>query len=296
MNILMTGATGFIGSHLIGQLDAQGHSLIVLVHKYLPKLDKSRSIYQFDEIADDEVIDCVINLAGLPIDRRWTNRYKEKLFASRIDTTTKLVNFIKSRSIKPELFINASAIGYYGSQQDNVIDESASPVDCFTHKLCASWEQTVMPLADLGVRVCITRLGVVLGSGGLLKKLLPVFRAALGGQLGNGEQYFCWVHIKDVLRCFEFLIGNNDAQGVYNLVSPNPVTNRIFTTTLASAVKRPALFAMPSWLISILFGEMGRELLLGNYQVIPCRLQQQGFSFQYQTIDAALKDIIDEHA
>tara|TARA_R110002110_G_scaffold119309_2_gene293733 strand:- start:17602 stop:18483 length:882 start_codon:yes stop_codon:yes gene_type:complete len=292
MNILITGGTGFIGSALTKALVNRGDSVCILSRNKSKVMQGIESFENISEINKNTDLDAIINLAGAPIDKRWTQSYKKKLLGSRITTTQNIITLIKKLKNKPKILISASAIGYYGNQGDVIIDEDAEPNDEFTHKLCQQWESEARKAELEGVNVCITRLGVVLGKdNGALKKMLPAFKMAIGGRLGSGQQYFSWVHIDDVISAFLFLLENNK-NSTYNLSAPNPVTNSTFTKSLGKQLNRPTILPMPGFIIRILFGEMGQKLLLNGQRVIPQKLQDEGFNFKYPVIESALKDIL----
>jgi len=293
MNVLITGGTGFIGNRLVESLIDKGCDVTVLTRDKTKVANGIKAILDTNEIKTNEKIDVIINLAGASINKKWSDKYKKELIDSRVDTTKNIVSLIKRLKKKPELLISASAIGYYGSQGDAVLDEESQPKNEFTYQLCRKWETQALKAEKLGVRVCITRLGVVLGkNGGALKQMTPPFKMCLGGKIGSGRQYFSWVHIDDVISAFMFLIKNKEQSGTYNLTAPCPVTNSKFTTTLGNCLKRPTLFPMPSFVVKILFGEMGETLLLKGQRVLPKKLKEAGFKFQYSTIEDALQDII----
>ena len=293
--IMITGASGFIGRALCRRLQGHDYSLICLTrnatkNKHL--CSKALWIDNLHNIHEDKPIDIVINLAGAPIAKgRWTEQVKAELLSSRIGTTERLYEFFKLRPIKPDLFISASAIGYYGPNKDDVLNEQSAPVDCFSHQLCHQWEATAKKFSQLSTTVCLLRLGIVLDrDGGALQSMLPAFQLGLGGPLGSGEQWMSWVHRQDVVRLIHFCIENN-LEGAINAVAPNPVTNREFSKALAKAISRPSLLRTPAWVMELLFGEMAKELLLSSQKVLPEKAQEIGFEFKYPILESALKEI-----
>lgn len=291
----MTGGTGFVGSQLTKFFAQQNHSIIILSRQKLAATKSTRYIKSTKELSAEEKIDIIINMAGSPIDRRWTDSYKKTLINSRLETTKEIISLIGSLKHKPELFISASAIGYYGSRNDSYLDETSEYIDDFTHELCAQWEKEALKAEEYGVRTCIARLGVVLSQdGGALKKMLPAFKFGLGGNIGAGEQFFSWIHIKDVLSAFNFFVINKEQKGIYNLTSPNPITNKEFTKQLSKELNRPAFFHLPYFLVKLIFGEMGESLLLNGAYIYPKKLLDNNFKFQYETIEYALKNILSE--
>lgn len=289
MHILFTGGTGFVGTALVNALLAQGHTLTVLVHHSIPSDERVKTIKHFSELSDDTQIDVIINLAGAPISQRWTKRVKKNLFESRIKITRALYTLVNRLRHKPKALINASAVGFYGAQGDAVLDETAKPHLELTHALCEQWERNARRLERLGLRVCVARLGVVLGAeGGALPKLLPAFNFGLGGKLGTGRQYFSWVALDDAIEAFLQCIQDESMSGVYNFTAPQPVTNAEFTHTLGRLLHKPTFCTVPSFVVKLLFGEMGETLLLKGNRVVPKRLLAKGFKFQYPTLETAL--------
>lgn len=292
MNILITGGTGFIGSALTKFFIQKGY-LTTILSRNCPALSSVRIIKSIEQINVDEKIDIIINLAGAPINKKWTNSYKEVLIDSRLEITKNLILLITSLKTKPNLLISASAIGYYGNQSNNYIDENSLYINDFTHKLCNLWELEAKKAEKLGVRTCITRLGVVLGkNGGALEEMLPIFRLGLGAKIGSGKQFFSWVHIDDVIGAFNFLIKDKTQKGIYNLTSPNPVTNYRFTKELGKMINRPTVLTIPKFVIKMIFGEMGDKLLLNGSAVYPKKLLDSGYEFQFKTIEASLENIL----
>ena len=211
--VLITGASGFIGRALCRELERSGYSLICLTrHKgqNQQRYPQALWIEDLDKITEEQSIDIIINLAGTPIaKRRWSKKVKAEIQSSRIDFTETLFKFFSSRPAKPAVLINGSAIGYYGPNEHDAMNEQSSPVDCFSHQLCAQWETAAMKFTQLGTHVCLLRLGIVLDrDGGALQSMLPAFRMGLGGPLGNGKQWMSWIHRQDVVRLIHFCIDN----------------------------------------------------------------------------------------
>jgi hypothetical protein len=289
---MITGGTGFIGSALSKFFIQKGY-LTTILSRHCPALSSVRIIKSIEQINVDEKIDIIINLAGAPINKKWTNSYKEVLIDSRLEITKNLILLIKSLKTKPNLLISASAIGYYGNQSNNYIDENSLYINDFTHKLCNLWELEAKKAEKLGVRTCITRLGVVLGkNGGALEEMLPIFRLGLGAKIGSGKQFFSWVHIDDIIGAFNFLIKDKTQKEIYNLTSPNPVTNYRFTKELGKMINRPTVLTIPKFVIKMIFGEMGDKLLLNGSAVYPKKLLDSGYEFQFKTIEASLENIL----
>ena len=290
MNILMTGGTGFIGTQLSEYLINRGFTITVLTRNSQANKKDIEFVTSLNDIHPEKSFHAVINLAGASISNRWSKSYKTKLINSRVALTKNLVEFISAMKVKPTCLISASAIGYYGSQSSNPLDEASSPNKEFTHELCRAWEEAAQPVKDAGVRLCIMRIGIVLGQGGALKKMLPAFRLGLGGPIGSGEQYMSWIQIKDLLRIIEKLVSDDSFEGVYNATAPNPVTNKEFSIALGKALSRPAIFPMPAFMVKLLFGEMGDRLLLKGQNVLPGKLLSEGFDFNFKEINSALAE------
>ncbi len=295
---LITGGTGLIGSALAGRMYADGHQLTILSRhperhrKHFPA-DRIQLVADLHDMDKHVRLDGIINLAGSGIaDRRWSETQKQKLLQSRLLTTRNVVSFIAKLEHKPAVMISGSAIGYYGSQDDKALAEDAEPHREFTHELCRQWEEEAEPVTSLGVRLCLIRTGIVLARhGGTLKKLLPAYYLCLGGPLGSGRQMMSWIHLQDQINAIYFLLANQSCSGPYNLCSPQAVSNREFSTALGKAIGRPAIMPLPAFVIRLLFGEMGKTLLLQGQRVVPRRLLTAGFSFEFATLEAAFADI-----
>lgn len=295
MQILITGATGFIGHQLVQRLDehqltllsrnvSRAKALLGTQHQYLGTLDSLDNLDDFD---------AVINLAGESVtNKRWSTKQKETLCQSRWLLTQTLVDKIKSSNSPPSVLINGSAIGIYGRQDDQRINEDFCHFHPeFSHKLCARWEEIALRAQSSTTRVCILRTGIVLGNGGALAKMLPPFKWGLGGRMANGHQGMSWIHIDDMVDGTLFLLNQQECEGIYNLTAPNPVSNQEFTQALASVLHMPAIFPMPGFIISLLFGEMGELFRYGQF-VVPEKLQQQGFRFHHPELRKALENVI----
>ena len=292
MNYLITGGTGFVGKNFIKSLDLTKDKVIILSRKQ-QTIAGCKVITNLGELPIDTRIDVVINLAGSRIDRRWSPKVKEDLLSSRLSTTKSLVAFIAKQSTKPQVFIQSSAIGYYGDYNNQTITETTEPKASFTNQICAEWEKLAKQVVDLGVRLCITRFAVVLGkNGGFIEKVYLPFKFGLGGRLGNGQQAFSWIHIDDVIAGMKFLINNENCSGAYNFASPAAVTNAELTKKLGKAFGMPTLFTMPTLVVKLLFGEMGEELLLKGNRFMPDNLRNAGFEFKYPELENALADIL----
>jgi uncharacterized protein (TIGR01777 family) len=300
MNILVTGGTGFIGRPLCSFLQNAGHKLVIQtrtpesINKANPRAN-IKTIYQLSQLSNNDKFDVVINLAGEPIaDKRWSKKQKQEILRSRIDKTEELIQFFQQANNKPAVFISGSAIGYYGlAQSDNEINEHGNPDNSFSSQLCQQWELSAQQAEKLGIRTCLLRTGIVLGkNGGALKKMLPPFKLGLGGKIGSGTQWMPWIHIDDMIGLIDLCINNKDISGAINCTAPNPVTNSTFTKTLAAAINRPTIFPMPAFVIKLLMGQMGEELLLNGKKVVPQKALDFGYQFKYQNIEKALAAIV----
>lgn len=297
MKILITGGTGFIGRRLVAHLKVahevvvltrQGSAAYELLGHDITLLD---SLDRLDHLND---VDIVINLAGEPIAAgRWSDACKQLLCNSRWLLTEQLVDLVKLSSTPPKLLLNASAIGWYGRQDDTPLDEQCqTPHDEFTHRLCQQWEQLALQARSPQTRVCILRIGLVLGmEGGALPRMLPPYRLGLGGPMGSGSQVMSWIHVQDLVRAMLFLIEHGECDGIFNGTAPQPVSNRQFSQALAATLHRPHLFFVPAPLLRLLMGEAA-DLLLTGQRVLPARLQQAGFHFNYPALPEALADLL----
>lgn len=294
MNILISGGTGFIGKSLCKHYLAQGHKVWVWTRspKKVASLNGITAVQQLSELDQVSSIDCVVNLAGAPIlGPWWTKSRKQKLLDSRVLLTEKLVNYLSQRQVVPATFISASAIGFYGLQGDTILAESSDSVPGFPSELCCRWEEAANAMSRAGSRVCIMRLGVVLDkTGGMLPRMVPAFKFALGGRLGSGRQWFSWVHLDDVIHAIDWLMQNSVQTGVFNVVSPEPLSNTDFTKALGVTLNRPTSIPVPAWFLRLLLGEQS-ELLLGSQRVVPERLLKAGFEFTKPTISDALSHL-----
>ncbi len=295
--VLITGGTGFIGSALCANMLDRGYELTVLSRQ---PAEKVRSIcgevcvvHDLESLGSDDGYQAIINLAGEGIaEKRWTEERKQILRESRIDLTNTLTGIISSWKNPPEVMVSGSAVGFYGDQQDKPVTEDTVPHDEFSHRLCRDWENAALAARSLNVRVCLSRTGIVAGpGGGFLQRMLMPFKLGLGGRLGTGEQFMPWIHRTDVVAALIWMLETPEASGAYNVVSPNPVTNREFTRCLASTLRRPAIFPAPAPMLKLALGEMSRLLLTGQ-RAIPERLNNSGFKFRFPTLDNALEDAV----
>ena len=221
MHVLITGGTGFIGCFLVPALVEKNYKITILSRKNNKNTENVSYIQDLEAFSPKEKVDIVINLAGAPISKRWTKAYKKKLVSSRVNITQKIINFCERQTEKPAALISASAIGYYGVSGDAALVETSSAHEEFTHQLCKQWEESAQAVEALGVRLCIARLGIVLGKGGgALKQMLPPFKAGLGGRMGDGQQYMSWIAMADVVAVLLRMIEDASMKGVYNVTAP----------------------------------------------------------------------------
>jgi uncharacterized protein len=297
VNIIITGASGFVGRRLLKALAQRGHSLHVLSRHGGTNLPPGVRISVWDAMKGPPPADAlrdgdaVIHLAGEPVAQRWTAEVKRRIRESRVNGTRNLVEAIANSSRKPAALISASATGFYGSRGDAPLDETSAPGSDFLAGLCVEWEHEAFAAQSLGVRVAAIRTGIALDPrGGALKKMLPPFRFGIGGRLGDGTQWTPWIHLDDLIGIYVFAL-ENSVSGVLNATSPNPVTNADFTRALAKALHRPAIFPVPKPVLKILFGEMA-DVLFHSQRVLPKLTQAAGFQFRYPVIDAALQQLL----
>ena len=285
--IAITGASGLIGTALVGKLKSDGYTVQRLVRRPTVSPEEifwnpAQSEIDLDSLAG---VDAVIHLAGAGVgDKRWTKKYKSEILNSRLLGTTTIANAVSQ--VKPKVFLSSSAIGWYGETGNRAVIESDRGGDDFLAAVCREWEAAADLAGD--VRTVKIRTGLVLDpTGGALGRMLPLFRFGLGGKLGNGKQWWSWITLHDHLRAIEFLMENNQISGAVNLTSPNPVTNQEFTSALARALRRPALFPAPAFALKAALGGFSTEIL-GSKKVLPGVLQDAGFNFDFPHIGPAL--------
>jgi len=299
MKVLVTGATGLVGSALVPVLEAAGHEVFRLTRSQPTLANDITWNPDAGELprAPLEGIETVIHLAGENIAHsRWNARVKERLRRSRVETTRFLCESLNRLQKPPRTLLCASAIGYYGDRGQEILPESAARGTGFLAEMCRDWEAACDPARHNGLRVVNLRIGVVLSpQGGALAKMLPPFRMGLGGIVGSGNQYYSWVALDDVVGAIVHCLAN-PLSGPVNVTAPHPVTNREFTRTLGAVLGRPTIFPLPALAARIVFGEMANDLLLGSARVMPNRLSETGFHFQYPTLDQALRHLLEPAA
>jgi hypothetical protein len=304
MKIVLTGATGFVGVKLVEQLQALKHQIIVLARnaqkadsQFPKELFPNVEIISYDPLKLGDWAEAiagsnaVINLAGEPLAGvRWTDKRKQEIRESRILTTRILVEAIAKADVKPEVLISGSAIGFYGTSLDKSFDEYSDGGQDFLANVCKDWEAAADGVTDLGVRLVKLRTGIVLGMGGAIAKMLPIFQVGGGGKIGTGKQWFSWIHRDDLVSLILFALTNSQIVGVLNGTAPQPVTNDDFTIAFAKAIKRPAFLPVPAAALILLFGE-GAIVLLDGQRVLPQKAKINKFVFNYPDIDSALEQI-----
>ncbi len=294
MKILISGSSGLIGTTATAGLQADGHHVVHLVRSV--KTANAGDV-QWDpmratvDVAGFEGVDVVIHLSGAGIaDGRWTEERKQLLRSSRIDTTRVLVDSLSRLKQKPRTLIVASAIGYYGNRGDEILTESSTNGTDFLALLCRDWEAEASRAAAMGIRTVMLRTGVVLsGKGGALPRMITPFKLAVGGRLGNGQQWMSWIAIEDVLGIIRHAIANEQVSGPVNVVAPSPVRNEEFTRLLAGMLHRPAIFPAPAFVLRLAMGEMADALLLSSDRVKPDRMLAAGYKFRFEILEPALR-------
>ncbi|MCK6557943.1 TIGR01777 family protein [candidate division KSB1 bacterium] len=293
MKVLVTGSTGLIGSAFIKALHAQGHQVVRLVRA---PLASSEPVVKWDPAAGTidtpglEGLDAVVHLAGETIARRWTAARKRSIRESRVAGTRLLAQTLARLQRPPKTLISASAIGYYGDRGDTVLREDSGPGTGFLPETSVAWEQAAQPAAQAGIRVAHPRTGVLLTTaGGALKEMLLPFRLGVGGVLGSGRQYWSWIAFDDVIGGLLHALHNENLSGPFNLVAPQPVTNREFTKVLGRALSRPTVMPAPKFALRLLLGEMAEGLLFASARVEPAKLLAAGYQFRYPDLEGALR-------
>jgi uncharacterized protein (TIGR01777 family) len=295
MRVGVTGSSGLIGRKLVGVLQAAGHAVerIVRGKPAAGEIHWDPAQGEIDA-AGLQRCEAIVHLAGENIgDRRWTDEQKARIRDSRVLGTTLLCDTLSRAESKPRVLVSASAIGFYGDRGDYVCDESASSGRGFLPDVCVKWEAATEPALKAGIRVVNLRIGVVLSRhGGALKKMLLPFQLGGGGVVGSGTQYWSWVALDDLVRAIEYCLTATSLHGPVNAVAPGAVTNREFTKTLGRVLRRPTIIPMPAFLARLILGEMADDLLLASTHVVPKRLLDAGFSFQYPELEPALRHVL----
>lgn len=304
MKIAITGATGFVGSRLVKKLKNDGHQLLIFTRN----ANRAQQLYPASQFPNLEIIsykpiesgdwqetisgcDGVVNLAGETIAKRWTSENKKAILESRQLGTQKIVEAIAQAETKPSVLVNASAVGYYGTSEIGIFDEDSDPGDDFLSQVCQVWETEANEVKQAGVRLVILRMGIVLGNGGTLAKMITPFKLFVGGPLGKGHQWFSWIHLDDLVNLIIESLERNDVEGVFNATSPHPVRMSKLCETLGEIMNRPSWLSVPDFVLEFLLGDASKVVLEGQ-QVLPKRIKSIGFEYQYPNLKKALTDIL----
>ncbi len=295
--ILLSGASGLIGTALQRAAQKDSFEITRLVRRH--HLAGAGAIYwnprrtrSAPHPVEIEGFDALVHLSGANVGRRWTEKYRQDIVASRVTSTEALCECLAGVRHRPPVLLCASAIGIYGDRGDEVLTEESAVGEGFLAETCKAWEAAARRAGELGIRVVHLRFGVVLSrDGGALNKMLPAFRSGLGGKLGTGRQWMSWISLRDAVRAILFLIHHDELSGSFNITAPHPVTNAVFTMELARAVRRPAILPVPASALRLVFGEMADATLLASERVLPRRLMDAGFRFEDEQIGTALTSL-----
>jgi len=295
--ILLSGASGLIGTALQRAAQKDSFEITRLVRRH--HLAGAGAIYwnprrtrSAPHPVEIEGFDALVHLSGANVGRRWTEKYRQDIVASRVTSTEALCECLAGVRHRPPVLLCASAIGIYGDRGDEVLTEESAVGEGFLAETCKAWEKAARRAGELGIRVVHLRFGVVLSrDGGALNKMLPAFRSGLGGKLGTGRQWMSWISLRDAVRAILFLIHHDELSGSFNITAPHPVTNAVFTMELARAVRRPAILPVPASALRLVFGEMADATLLASERVLPQRLMDAGFRFEDEQIGTALTSL-----
>lgn len=292
MRITLTGASGFIGSHVRAALEAGGHESIPVSRRARPGF---LSWPDYARPFPREALDgagAVIHLAGETVAQRWSGAVKRRIRESRVTGTERLVEALGQVSPRPAVLVCASATGFYGDRGEEVLDETSAPGEGFLAETCAAWERAAAAAEALGVRVVRLRFGMVLGrSGGALPRMLPLFRLCLGGRLGSGQQWMPWIHIEDAVQMVLWALAEDAARGPFNAVAPAPARNADFTRALEGILGRPAFFTVPAWALRLAMGEAA-EIVLSSQRAMPRAASNLGFRFRHPHVADALRALL----
>jgi uncharacterized protein len=305
MKVAIAGATGFVGSCLVKRLQKEGMEVVILTRSasHAQRIFPSTAFPNVNIVTytpttsgswQSAIASCdgVVNLAGEPIgEGRWTSERKQEILNSRKLGTQKIVEAIASSNPKPNVLVNASAIGYYGTSETATFDENSPPGNDFLAQVCQAWEAEAQKVTEVGVRLVILRLGIVLGTGGALGKMITPFKLFAGGPIGNGQQWFSWIHVDDVVNLILQALTRSEMQGAYNATAPTPVRMTELSTTMGQVMNRPSWLPVPPFAIEALLGE-GAIVVLEGQQVLPKRTQGFGFQYKYSSVEPALAQIL----
>ncbi|MFB2920428.1 MULTISPECIES: TIGR01777 family oxidoreductase [Aerosakkonema] len=305
MKVAITGATGFVGSRLVERLRESGDRVLVLTRNP----ERAKRVFPSSTFPNVEIVaytptesgewqkslsgcDGVVNLAGEPLaEGRWTPERKQAIMDSRKIGTQRIVEAISQANPKPKVLVNTSAIGYYGTSETATFDESSATGEGFLAEVCQAWEAEAQKAKDLGVRLVILRVGIVLGMGGAIAKMIPPFKLFAGGPIGSGRQWFSWIHREDLVNLILASLRRSDIEGVFNATSPHPVRMTDFSHTMGEVLKRPSWLPVPGFALEVLLGDAAVVVLEGQ-EVVPKRTLQFGFEYQYPNLKSALENIL----
>jgi uncharacterized protein (TIGR01777 family) len=290
--ILVTGGTGFVGNRLRSALVARGNAVSIATRSPEKQPAPTALVEYVPWLPDLSKFDAVVNLAGEPImGRRWNEKFKARILSSRVEGTHKLVDAIAAAEKKPSVLVSASAIGIYGDQGERALTESSAHGDDFMALVCEQWEREAQRATQFGVRVVNLRIGVALGHGGALAKMLPPFKLGVGGPFGSGAMYMSWIHVQDLVELIAFAIRTPSVSGPLNGVAPGACTNKQFSKALGRALHRPTIFPVPPFALRLVVGQVS-QVLLASQHVKPERALAAGFQFKFPEIDGALRDLV----
>jgi uncharacterized protein len=298
--VIVTGGSGFIGTALCAELAALDYHVIKVGHDEPETQTTSDGITEvsWDGTTAERLLPYIdgaygiIHLAGENIVQPWTQAVRQRILESRVNSAEALVKAVTLAKVKPSVFIQMSAIGYYGDTGERIVDENAAQGATFLAGVCKQWEDASSVLEKQKVRRVIVRSAPVLGDGGILDKLIPQYLWFTGGPLGRGTQYFSFVHLHDCVRAFVFLLEDKKSKGAYNVCAPHPVQQKAFGAAVGKALRRPNWVGVPAWLLKALYGDLASETMLVSQRVIPKKLLTQGFSFEYPLVDGAVNAAI----
>lgn len=283
MRVAISGASGLIGTALTGQLRGDGHEVVAMVRR---RGDAGPGDVFYDGAAGEidegalAACDAVVNLAGEPLGKRWTDGQKQRILRSRVDTTSLIATTLARLDGGPSVLVTGSAVGYYGSRGDEALPESASRGDGFLADVAVAWEAAAAPAEVAGIRVVYGRTGIVLAEGGpLVEKVELPFKLGVGGRIGDGHQWIPWISLHDVVAALAFVL-THDVRGPVNLSHPSPVTNRQLTSAIGDAMGRPTILPVPVFGVRLLYGEMGVSMATASHRCVPTALQEAGFTWQ----------------
>ena len=295
MKVLITGASGLIGSALQKSFAERNYEMLLATRKKPEKLSEIQwdmeNGFSEEDLPRLESIDAIVHLAGENVSGRWTEEKKRKILDSRVFGTRNIVETISKLENKPKVLISASATGIYGDRADEILTEESAPGKTFLADVVKNWEAEAVKAENSGVRVVLLRTGIVLTKdGGALAQMITPFKFGLGGTIGSGKQWMSWIALEDEVRAINFALEKENVRGAINLVAPNPVTNEDFTDALGETLHRPTILPLPAFAVNLAFGEMGDALLLDSTRVVPKKLEEMSFEFKFPELKPALEE------